>query len=204
VCFILSPVQTKTDEAHPQTAEGLHHVWRGVTDWLARVRIDDIGDDPLKGRLVHSLDQLIVAEVELVVAQRREIETSGVQRGDHVLASENTRCHRRCEEVARDDQKRRASRLRELLLQRRDSRQAAQAVDRHRGVDVVDLKKGDGRGRARGKILLRDDVNERFRAKRGDEERSDDRRCDERTTNDGIANDEPSTDERRTTQCRTP
>ena len=96
-------------------------------------------------RLAHPLDQHVVAEVELVVAERGEIEAGGVQRGDHVLAFEH----------ARRDRGRRGSRRRapgtacvrpsRVLLQRRDAGEAAEAVDRQRGVDVVDLEKGDRR-----------------------------------------------------------
>ena len=51
-------------------------------------------------------------------------------------------------------EERRAPGLREVLLQRRDARQAALAVDRHRRVDVVDLQKGDRRRGARAPRFL--------------------------------------------------
>ena len=122
---------------------------RGAADRLAGARVDDIRDDPLPFRLAHPLDQHVVAEVELVVAERGQVEAGGVQRGDHLLAFEDARRDRRRQEVAGEHEQRRAAGCRELLLQRGDAGEAADAVDRHRGVDVVDLQERERRARPR-------------------------------------------------------
>src|SRR2546423_909486 len=55
--------------------------------------VDDVRDHPLPLRLAHALQQHIVAEIELVVAERGEIESGGVERGHHLLALEHARGH---------------------------------------------------------------------------------------------------------------
>ena len=126
----------------------------GAADRLAGVRVDDVRDDPFEAGFPHALDQDVVAEVELVVAERREIQPGGVQRGDHLLAFEDARRDRRRQEVAGHHQERRAAGGGELLLQRRDARQAAEAVDRDHGVDVVDLQERDAAPSTRGPSSL--------------------------------------------------
>ena len=150
-------VEAEADEADLHAVHVLHHVRRGAADCGARARVDHVRDDPLPARLAHALNEHVVAEVELVVAERRQIETRGVERGDHLLASEHARGDRRREEIAGEDEQRRAAALRrDLPLQRRHAREAPCAVDRRRLVHVVDLEKGNRGTRARRRRRLRD------------------------------------------------
>jgi hypothetical protein len=66
---------------------GAHRIGDHVAE-VARVRVDDVRDNPLPLGLRHSLDEEIDADVELVVAQRREVEAGGVEHRDHLIAFE--------------------------------------------------------------------------------------------------------------------
>src|SRR5262249_27886515 len=90
--------------------------------WFVRVSTT-FEDYPLPPRLVHALDQHVVSEVELVVAERGEIEAGGVERRDHLLAPEHARRDRRREEITGQHQKRRPALRGEPPLQARDARQ---------------------------------------------------------------------------------
>ena len=192
-------VQAQADESHLQRAERLDEIRRRAADRLPRFRVDDIGDDPLKRRLLHALDQHVVAEVELVVAERRQIEAGGVQRGDHMLASEDARGDRGSQEVSGDDEEWRAAGLRQVLFQRRDARQASLAVDRHCRVDVVDLDKRDRRGGAGREFLLGRRGNERDDKRRSEERRNDEPRTPNRERRTANSERRTPNRERRTT-----
>ena len=121
MCFSLSGVislgvEAQAEEADLQRAERLHQVRRRAADRLAGAGVDDVRDDPFEARLPHPLDQHVVAEVELVVAERGQVEAGGVERGDHVLALEHAGGDRRREEVAREHEERRAAGRGELLF----------------------------------------------------------------------------------------
>jgi hypothetical protein len=149
--------QTEADEADLQSVEGADDVRCGAADRLAGASIDDVRDHPLPARFLHPRDEEVVAEIELVVAERREVEIGGVERCDHLLAFEHGRCDRRRKKIAGEDEERCAAGILQSLLDRRDAREAAGAVDRHGRVDVVDLQEGDGSPRAgrSGFLLLR-------------------------------------------------
>ena len=100
-------------------------------------------------RLRHPLQQHVGAEVELVVAERRDVEPDGVQRGNHLFALEHRGGDRRRQEVAGQHEQRRGAVARQVLFQGRDAGEASGAVDRHRRVDVVDLQDGQRRLEAR-------------------------------------------------------
>jgi hypothetical protein len=97
----LRGVEAQPEEADLHRAERLDQVRRRAADRLSRVRVDDVRHDPLEAGFPHPLDQDVVAEVELVIAERRQVQAGGVQRGDHLLAFEHARRDRRREEVAR-------------------------------------------------------------------------------------------------------
>ena len=106
--------------------------------------------------LRHPLEQDVDAEVELVVAERGDVEPGGVERRDHLLAFEDGRRDRRGQEVAGQKHQRRRGRLRQLLFERGDAREAAEAVDGHGGVDVVELEDRERRRRrAAHRVVLR-------------------------------------------------
>ena len=85
--------QHQPDESDLQRAERLHEVRRRAADRPFGPGVDDVRDYPLPVRLAHALQQHIVAEIELVVAERGEIESGGVERGHHLLALEHARGH---------------------------------------------------------------------------------------------------------------
>ena len=110
----------------------------------ARAPVDDVGREPSKLRLLHPLDEHRRPEVELVIAERREVQARGIQRGDHLRALKERRLDRRRQEIARDDE----HRVRILALdfsdERRQPRHPAPPAAVHRPEDivVVDLQEG--------------------------------------------------------------
>ena len=101
-----------------------------------------------------------------MIAERRDVEPGGVQRGDHLLALEDRRRHRRRQEVARHQHQRRRPLARQPLLERGDAGQAAGAVHRHGRVDVVELQDGE-RGGAAGRAGVIDLLCGRDSERRG-------------------------------------
>ena len=99
--------QTQADEADFQWTELLDQIWRRAADGTARPSIDDVGHDPLPSRFLHPLNQDVVAEIEFVVAERRQVESDSVEGGHHLLALENARRDRWRQKISREHQKRR-------------------------------------------------------------------------------------------------
>src|SRR6185295_8920930 len=73
-------VEAQPEEADLQRAERLDEVRGRAADWLAGVRVDDVRDDPVEACFPHALNQDVVAEVEFVIAERRQIQAGRVQR----------------------------------------------------------------------------------------------------------------------------
>ena len=98
--------------------------------------------------------QHVVSEVELVVAERGDVEARRVERRDHLLALEHARGDRGGQKVAREDEERRAAFRGDALLQRGDAREAAEAVHRRQRIDVVQLEEGERRPRSRRRLVV--------------------------------------------------
>ena len=160
VCFSLSPVISPVFRQSPRKAtfsavERPDDVRQGAADGLAGIRVDDVGDHPLPPGLAHPLNQDVVAEIELMIAERGQVEAGGVERGDHLLALERGGGDRRREEVAGQHEEGRAPLGGQALFHGRDAGEPAEAVDRNGGIDVVDLKQRERRPQPRRGRLVR-------------------------------------------------
>ncbi len=81
----------QAEEADVEAAESHQALRRGAAEGPARPAIDDVRGQPAELRLLHALDEDGRPEVELVVAERREIQAGGVERGDHLGPLEERR-----------------------------------------------------------------------------------------------------------------
>ena len=84
----------EAEEADAEAAEGQQGLRRGAAEWPARTPVDHVGGEPLELRLLHALGEHRRAEVELVVAERREVQARGVERRDHLGALQERRLDR--------------------------------------------------------------------------------------------------------------
>ena len=169
-------VETQPEEADLQTIDRSNRKGRGVADRLARRLVDHVRDDVLELRFRHPLQEDVLAEVELMIAERRDVEAHRVEAVDHLLAHEDGRGDRRGQEIAAERDQRRVSRRGDAAFQRGDAREAAPAVDRHRFVDVVDVEQRELRAAGRRTRLLRRGVAG-DQEPEGDDPRGEPRHC---------------------------
>ena len=81
--------EAEPDETHFERPERPDHVRRGAANRTVRGSVHDVRDHPLPLGFRHALEEQVDAEVELVVAERGEVEPRGVERRDHLLAFED-------------------------------------------------------------------------------------------------------------------
>ena len=77
------------EEPYFQRSERTHDVRRRAANRFPGSHVDDVRDDPLPLGFGHSLNEQVGTEIELMVAKRRQIESRGVQRRNHLFALEH-------------------------------------------------------------------------------------------------------------------
>jgi hypothetical protein len=78
----------ETEHPHADPGQREEYVRLGAAERTTRAAIEDVGRDTRERRLAHALGQHGRAEVELVVAEGGQVQTDGVQSGDHLLAAQ--------------------------------------------------------------------------------------------------------------------
>ena len=94
----------EAEEPDPDAAEREEHVPRRAAEHAARASVEYVGREPPELRLVHALDKDRGSEVELVVAERREVQADRVEGRDHLCALEERGLDRGGERVAGEDE----------------------------------------------------------------------------------------------------
>ena len=127
----------ETEEPDAGTTEREDHLARSAAERPTRAPVDDVGREPAELRLVHALDEDRGAEVELVVAERREVQADRVECRDHLRALEERGLDGRREGVARENEDRVRVLAPDLADERRQPRHPAPSPAIHGLEDVV-------------------------------------------------------------------
>ncbi len=92
------------EEADREAVEGQEEVGPRAAEDAPRGSVHHVGRQPHELRLGHALAQHVGAEVELVVAEGREVEPDRVERRDHLRAAQHPGLDGRRQRVAREDE----------------------------------------------------------------------------------------------------
>src|SRR5205807_1524198 len=132
----------ETEEADAQASERHQVLGRGAAERPARAPVDDVGGQPAELRLVHALEEHGRPEIELVVPERRVVQSDRVEHGDYLGALEKGRLDRGRQEVAAQDEDGVRVLAPHLADQCRQARHSAAPASVHRSqhVVVVDLQ----------------------------------------------------------------
>src|SRR3989442_915575 len=159
------------EETDADAVEGQQEVGRRIAEGAPGGPVHHVGREPHEPRLGDALAQHAGAEVELVVAEGREVEADRVQRGDHLRAAQDPGLAGWRGRAAREDEQGVRVLPPRLADERGEPRHSppVPAVHGSEDVDVVDLEQRDpdeagvagAEGRAGGEEGRREDHEER-------------------------------------------
>ncbi len=158
------------EEADREAIEGQEEVGPRAAEDTPGGSVHHVGRQPRELRLGHALAEHVGAEVELVVAEGREVEPDRIERRDHLRAAQHPGLDGRRQRVAREDEDGVRVLSPRLVHERRQARDAPALPPVHglEDVQVVDLEQRDSdevgiagaEGRARGEERRRQDEDE--------------------------------------------
>src|SRR5215831_19524240 len=67
--------EAQPDEPDSEIADIPHDIWNGIADGFSGSSVEDVRHHPLKLRLRHPAHEHVDAEIELVVTERRKVES---------------------------------------------------------------------------------------------------------------------------------